>query len=380
MTGFYWRFSEMFLVAVTAAGCSGAGTQSNAEADATPADESEVIGDEQAVGSDPARPSAGDPRRLKANDDFPSDDDVDADEPTGTTPGADGMPPSGDGGGLDCTCDIALPGIQVSNGADGLTITLELPDQPPMVVHVERGSAQTLEDRLQAEGDMTLDLGNAGTLSLHDARLRADVAGGVMSFTADAARVSGLDTSTLPLTTGVMELNGAHVEMVPGVGDAPPRLQVSGDVPDLGAAVWAPELPLSAASALSATAFIEQGVTTRAELSGDVDLGLDALSSAGLPLSAATVPNAAVTFDQEGLTVSGPLSTSIDPRLPLPSVATITAVFTERDGGWQASAADWEIQLSGAPELGPLLGPLLDPLQLPDCVSLDVAGVQACHD
>lgn len=401
MNGFGIRLPVMCLIGMGLVSCSAAGEQGAASAGG-----SEPTLKLDAEGQIPSEGKGNAPK--SGGSDGPATDD-----PAMMDDGSDDDD-DGDGGELPgghCDCAFELPGIHIQHGDDGISVSVELPNDGLVVIETKNGDVTTSESGVDIDGDVTIDLGADTGLPLADAKLhvglpavggptisgQANIAGSLLEGTGCGCEGSllpvavslnvgaaaelldsdalaairlglklpkvNLDSSELPAAAAdVMALVEAKVDIL--TDGCSKLLEINAQV-GAGTEVWTSLVPLIASGGLGATAKVLDGSLVSIALDGDVKLIGSALKSGTTSLLSVTLPDALVTLDREGASVSAEATVSLHPGLSLVGEALVTGEFTEQD---------WSLNVCGA-----VMTRLLGGASVGNCVDIGKDGVDPCR-
>ncbi len=329
---------------------------------------------------------------------IPSDD--------GDEPGDDDDTPNGN-----CDCAIDVPGIIIDHDDGGIAVIVDLPNIGMVVIDTQHGDVTTSATGVDIKGDVTVDLGGISALPLADANLHvaipavglptiqgnANILGSLLEGTGcgcegsllpvgvaldvDAAALLPssdalaalslnlelpqvtLDMSGLPLAADALALVQADVHILTDGGSK--LLELDAKV-GAGADVWTSAVPLATNGLLRAKATVLDGSLASVAITGDVGLQGGGLLCSLTPLVSVDLPDAVVTLDTTGASLSATANASLHPGFSLTGEARVTGRF---------DLHDWSINVCGA-VMTSLFGGSTGPS---DCLDIGKNGVTPCR-
>jgi hypothetical protein len=292
-----------------------------------------------------------------------------------------------------------IPGVEVSVGDPGITVTIDLPNGDVIRIDTTAGTCATSGTGIDIEGDLLIDIGTGLPMPLADADLHIEMAAGMpmLSGTANVAgsllegiscgcaddlipaqvsldthataEASGsvgslaialnlpmvdvtVDTGALPLGLGAVMLRDANVTIET---DGEHRwLSVAGQVAG-DATLWASTVPLQATSGLSVEATVSDGALLSVLAHGSINLQGDKLRCGITPLQAFTMPEARVLLDDSGLSLQATAQASAHPAFSITGSALVDGHFTPQDWSLTVCADVMTDVLAASVKLGQCL-------------------------
>jgi hypothetical protein len=303
------------------------------------------------------------------------------------------------------------PGVDVTVGAQGITVRVALPDGNAITVATRTGTCSTTGTGVDIEGDVTIDLGSGLPLPLADADLHIEMGRGMPTLSG-TANVSGslldgigcgcthdllpaaisldadatmepqgarndvaiamnlsmhdivVDAGALPLGLDAVVLGDADVTIK---SDGEHRwLSIAGQV-TADAEIWASTVPLQAKSGLSAEATVSDGALLRLRLQGSINLEGGKLWSGLTPLRELTMPEAQVTLDQGGLWLHATAQASAHPGFSVTGNALVDARFTSEAWTFMVCADVMTDIISASVKVGQCVGMTPGGSEVCDC-------------
>jgi len=340
------------------------------------------------------------------SDMVPDDDDGDVPPPGGGGTGGNG----GSGDPCACTCGHnPLPGVTLDTIDGVLHVVLDVADvanaAADVTLHISGAGAgcKPTNGGIELTGNVAVDLGagaglpllgahlavsigNApgivavnGTamvgasglpaLDLPDADLEANVAldlrsadGPQLDLTLHPAQV-GLNLSNLTLAGDSMQLVESTVNVSTTKGGD--LIQVQGILGSDAQAPWISTVPLSPIGSSSVTAWLAGDSVAKLNISGDLQLRGTSLVSGLVPLAVVNLNDAALSWDESGITVAAQVDAQLHPLVSAAANADLHLLL---------SREAWEIKLCADVALS-LGGNALQPLQ---CLDMTDGGVAVC--